>query len=258
MGTVEISISQLFICLIFVVIAGAGSILLHLKLERDITFGAIRTFAQLYIMGYVLKFIFRLDNVYLVLFIFLGMIVFAVFTIRGRIEEKQVSYIVPVFVSMVFSYMLITIFVTAAVIQVKPWYFPRYFIPLGGMIIGNSMNAIAISLERLFSDIRRRKDEIELFLCLGATYKEATEDVFKNAVRAGMIPTINSMMAVGIVFIPGMMTGQILAGTDPILSIKYQIVVMLMIAASTAISTIVVAYFVRRRCFTSAHQIRLN
>ncbi len=257
MNIVEITNIQLLLCLIFMLFTGLSSLFLALGLAKDIIIGTIRTFIQLFLMGFVLKYIFRLDNVYLVLLIFLGMIIFAAITIKGRVKEKRVSYIIPTSISMIIGYMVVTIIVTAVIIQVEPWYNPQYFIPIGGMVIGNSMSAIAISLDRMFSEIRKRKEEVELYLCLVATYQEATADILKNAIRAGMIPTINAMMAVGIVFIPGMMTGQILAGVDPVLAIKYQIVVMLMISGATAAGSIIVTYLVRRLCFTTAHQIKI-
>lgn len=258
MSVIDITYTQLLLSLVFIFIAGVASIRLQLDLERDIFWGTIRTFAQLFIIGYVLKYIFGLDNLYLVLFVFTGMIFFAAYTIRGRVKEKSIPYFIPTFLSMFASYMLVTITVTALIIQVEPWYKPQYFIPLGGMVVGNSMTAIAISLERIFADIRKSRDEIELYLCLGANHREATAQLTKEAIKAGMIPSINSMMAVGIVFLPGMMTGQILAGVDPVISIKYQIVVMLMLVASTAMGSIIVAFITRSLCFNKAEQIVLK
>jgi putative ABC transport system permease protein len=144
------------------------------------------------------------------------------------------------------------------VVSVKPWWKPQYFIPLGGMVIGNSMNAIAIALERLLGELRKRRHEVEARLCLGADYKEASKDMLSIAMRAGMIPSINSMMAVGIVFIPGMMTGQILAGADPLQAVRYQIVVMVMLVGSTAIGSLLVVYLVRKRCFSKGERLLLQ
>jgi putative ABC transport system permease protein len=257
MNVVDITPVQLAYCFAFVLIAGAGSVSLKLGLERDLLIGAVRTFAQLAILGYVLKFIFDLDNAWLILLLFSFMVFWAAHAIRGRVKEQAVSIFIPTFISMVSSYTLVTILVTSVIVQVKPWYTPQYFIPLGGMIIGNSMNAITISLDRLFSDLRKQRAEIELALCLGATYQEATGTILRDVIRAGMIPSINAMMTVGLVSIPGMMTGQILAGSDPVIAIKYQIIVMLMLVASTAIGSVLVVHVIRRRCFTKAHQLVL-
>ena len=123
------------------------------------------------------------------------------------------------------------------------------------MITGNSMNAITIALERMFTELRRERPRIELALSLGGTYQEATADILRACIRAGMIPSINALMTVGLVSLPGMMTGQILAGADPMTSIKYQIIVMLMLVASTAIGSIIVVHVVRRMCFSKAQQM---
>ncbi len=255
MNLIEITPFQLFLCLLFVVIASIGSVMLKLKLEKDLVWGTVRTFAQLFIMGYVLKFIFQLNNVVFILLLYAFMIFWAAQAVRSRVQEDRVSFFLPTFISMIASYMLVSMLVTAVIVQVKPWYTPQYFIPLGGMIIGNAMNAITIALDRMFSDFRRQREEIELALCLGATYQEASHPAMRDAIKAGMIPSINALMTVGLVSLPGMMTGQILAGSDPLTAIKYQIIVMLMIVAATAIGSVLVAHVVRRRCFTGAHQM---
>ena len=153
---------------------------------------------------------------------------------------------------------LVSILVTGVVVGADPWWKPQYFIPLAGMVIGNSMNAIAIALDRLVSDLRARRAEVEMKLCLGADVSEASTEMVAGAMKAGMIPSINGMMAVGIVFIPGMMTGQILAGADPLEAIRYQIVVMLMIVGSTALGSMLVVRLVRRRCFGPGQQLLLR
>jgi putative ABC transport system permease protein len=255
MSPVTIGPGQLLLCLLFVAIAGGASLALGLRLERDLLWGTLRTFAQLFLVGYVLDFVFAIDKPLLVLLVFVFMVFWAAHAVRGRVGDSQVAVFAPTFLSMVISYMAITILVTAVVVQVDPWWMPQYFIPLGGMIAGNSMNAISICLERLLTGLRERREGIELALSLGATFREATSDLLADAVRAGMIPSINALMTVGLVSLPGMMTGQILAGVAPVSAVKYQIVVMLMLVASTAIGTVLVAWVVRRRCFTRAHQL---
>ena len=255
---IHIGFWQLLLGLLFILIAGATSLYHTLKLEKDLTIGTLRTFAQLFLLGYVLKFVFELDRACLVLILFGFMILFAAWTVRGRIKERQISFFWPIFLSMLVSYCLVSYFVTAVIVQVAPWWKPQYFIPLGGMVIGNSMNAIAIALERLLNDLRNRRDEVEMMLCHGADYKEASLGMVRDAMQAGMIPSINSMMAVGVVFIPGMMTGQILAGSDPLVAIRYQIMVMIMLVGSTAIGSLFVVLIVRRLCFGAAQQLLLK
>jgi putative ABC transport system permease protein len=257
-GPIDISLVQLLFGLVFILAAGMTSVLHSLRLERDLLVGTVRTFVQLFIMGFILKFIFNLSSGWLVTGVFAFMILFAAREIRARVREQQVSFFFPLLISMAVSYFLVAYLVTAVLVGVKPWWQPQYFIPLGGMIIGNSMNAIAIALERLLGDLRERRSEVEMKLCLGADYKEASQDIVRNAMRSGMIPSINSLMGVGIVFIPGMMTGQILAGADPLVAIRYQIVVMIMLVGATAIGSLMVVLLVRKLCFGTGERLLLK
>src|SRR3569623_2692060 len=114
-------------------------------------------------------------------------------------------------------------------LRVEPWYSPQYAIPLLGMILGNTLNGISLGLDRLGGELSGRRAPVEALLALGATRWEAARGPIRQAVRTGLIPTINAMMVVGIVSLPGMMTGQILAGADPVEAVKYQIVMMFLI-----------------------------
>ncbi len=188
---INISTPQLLLALLFILVAQASSFIFHLGLNRDITIGTLRTFSQLFLMGYVLTFILKTSSPWLTLGVFMVMVVSAMFIIKGRVKEKQIAYIIPTFLTMFISYLATALFVSGLVIGITPWWEPRYFIPAGGMVIGNSMSALAISLERLFRDMRQQKEVIEMKLSLGANYREASNDIFRNAVTAGMIPSDN-------------------------------------------------------------------
>lgn len=256
-GALDIGWPQMGLCLLFVLAAGGASLALRLGLHRDLLWGTIRTFAQLSLLGLVLRTIFELKAPWPILGVFWFMVFFAVLTIRGRVRERAVRFFDSTFLSMFLSYTLITVMLTAVIVRVDPWYEPRYFIPLGGMVIGNSMNAIAIALDRLFRDLRTGRNLVEMRLSLGASWREASGDIVRGAVKAGMIPSINAMMSVGIVFIPGMMTGQILAGSDVLLAVKYQMMVMLMLVGSTSVGSVLVVFLVLRRCFGRFGTLRL-
>lgn len=255
MNSQDIDFIRLCAGISFVAVSMAASLFFSLRLEKDLLIGTLRTFVQLFVMGYVLSIVFALDLEWLVIVCFLFMTIFAAWIIRGRVKEHEIPYLLPTLAVMAAAYVLVTAFVSGFIVGADPWWSPRYFITLGGMIIGNSTTAIAIALERLFSDFRNRRSEVEMMLCLGADYKEASADIVRNAMKAGMIPTINSMMGVGIVFIPGMMTGQILGGADPALAIRYQIVVMLMLTGSTAIGSLLATLIARKLSFGPAHQL---
>jgi len=257
-GIIHISPWQLGLALLFVAVIGASSVVLRLGLGRDLAVGTLRTFAQLFLMGYVLTLVFSVNLSWVTLLLFGVMVAAAAHIIRGRVKERMVRFAWPVFFSMLISYFCVSMMVTGLIVGAEPWWKPQYFIPISGMIVGNSMNALALSLERMFSGLRTGRDLVEMRLSLGADYREASEDIVRDAIKAGMIPAINSMMGVGLVFIPGMMTGQILAGVDPSVAIRYQIVVMLMLVASTGLGTMIVVSLVRRRCFGKAQQLRLR
>jgi len=256
-SVLDIGWLQLGLCLLFILAAGGASIALRLGLQKDLLWGTIRTVAQLFLLALVLEYIFKVRLWWLVLGMFWCMLFFAVLIIHGRVKEKEVPYLDSTFISMFLSYTLIAFIVNGIIVNVKPWYEPRYFLPLGGMVIGNSMNAIAVALNRLFSELRKSKGLIEMKLSLGATYWEASADLVRNAITAGMIPSINAMMGTGLVFIPGMMTGQILAGADVFIAVKYQIMVMLMLVGSTAIGSVLVVLLSLRRCFSREGILRL-
>jgi len=123
------------------------------------------------------------------------------------------------------------------------------------MIIGNSMTGASLAAERLASEMKERRDEIETALCLGASSRTAAFDLVRSAFRAALIPSINSMAAMGIVFLPGMMTGQILSGTEPMIAVKYQIAIMCAITGSVAVTSLLILIQGRRAYFTGAHQL---
>ncbi len=182
-GPLEISPWNLALTLLFVLVAQISSLVYKLKLERDLTIGTVRTFAQLLLMGYVLKFIFQVQIAWLTLTVYAVMITAAAQIIRGRVGEKSVPYFLPMYLSMVISYFLVGYVVTGVIISASPWWLPQYFLPLGGMIIGNSMNALALALERLFADLRGGREQVEMKLSLGANYREASEDVVRRAIQ---------------------------------------------------------------------------
>ncbi len=256
-GIIDLSWLNVAITTTLVISAGACSMLLKLKLERDLLIGTIRTFVQLFLLGYVLKYVFALNSPFVIFILFSFMIYYAASIITKRVKEKNVPYFLPVLASMFLSYMLINTFVMSVIIRVEPWYNPIYFIPIGGMIIGNSMNAISLSINIWFENLKKDRDRIELYLSLGATPPESTADNFKAAVKAGMIPSINALMSVGVVSIPGMMTGQVLAGINPLVAIKYQIVIMLLLVGSTALSTVLALHLVRWLSFTLNQQLKV-
>lgn len=250
-GVILIGPVQLLLATLFVVFVGVLSIRLSLGITKDLAVATVRTYVQLLALGFVLRWVFGIDSPWLVVGLVLLMVLAAARILVKRSPDAPPGIFGSAFVSMAITGFLVTFAVTGVIIQVDPWYLPQYVIPLAGMVIGNSMNGIALALERMFADLDRREDEVLALTALGATPWEAAHPAIRDALRAGLIPTINSMAAAGIVFIPGMMSGQILAGADPVTATGYQIVVMLMVAAATALGSVMALVLTYRRRFSA-------
>ena len=161
-------------------------------------------------------------------------------------------------VSMFVSSFAVTILALVAVIGVDPWYTPQYAIPLLGMMLGNTMTGISLGLDRLTESAWEQRLAIEARLMLGGTWSEAIADIRRTSTRSAMIPTINAMAAAGLVSLPGMMTGQILAGNPPFEAVKYQILIMFIISAGTGFGAMIAVWAGSRRLFDDRHRLRLD
>jgi putative ABC transport system permease protein len=223
---------------------------------RDIFWSGLRMFVQLLLVGYVLHLVFSLQSALPVLLILAVMIGFAVQTIGARVQVKMPRFYRVVGTAILFGCGGMTFFFCLVVIGLKPWYDPRYLIPLAGMVIGNSMTGASLAVERLNAEFRERREEIETSLCLGSTVQLAAEPAVSSAFRAALIPSVNAMAAMGLVFLPGMMTGQILSGTEPLMAVKYQIAIMCVITGSVALTTFLILRLGYRSYFTSYQSLR--
>jgi len=225
-------------------------------LARGFAVGAVRTVLQLTLVGYVLVFIFSIDRWYWVVVALLVMLAVATKAAVDRQDTRRAGLFSITGAALLLGSGLTLIYVSVMVVHVDPWYNPRYLIPLFGMILGNAMNAAALAADRLAGEIETRHAEIEAYLALGATPERAAREPVRRALRASLIPTVTSLMVVGIVSLPGMMTGQILAGANPLVAIRYQIVVMFMLASAVALAAVIVVVGYRGTFFTSAAQLR--
>lgn len=230
-----------------------------IALHKALLVGALRTILQLYMVGFVIQAIFQNAHWFWVLLMVGVMIIVAGHTAYQRIARfTQVSHLLLLSSAALALGAGFTIWwVNGVTLHIHPWYQPQFLIPLAGMIIGNSMNSLALALERLFSELTARHGEIEALLSLGATPAQAASKPYLQAVEAAMIPNINAMMVVGIVSLPGMMTGQILAGQSPLAAVQYQIVVMFMITCASALTAVIASKWALKQCFNFAEQLML-
>ncbi len=193
-------------------------------------YSLLRMVVQLLMVGYVLVYIFRTDNSWVVLTV-LSVMVFASSWIALRtIRERRRALYIEAVIATLGGGGATLVLVTQGVLSLDPWYFPRYFIPLAGMIFAGVMNSISLAAERLVAEIDK-----------GSLFPEARS----IALNAALIPIINSLFAVGLVSLPGMMTGQILSGISPLVAVNYQILVMLMIFTAAGLSTVCFLVLVR-------------
>ena len=221
---------------------------------------AARTTVQLLLVGLVLKAVFAHADLLWVGGLALLMLLLAgreVMARQGRRFRGPWGYALGT-LSMFVSAFAVTVFALTAVIGNTPWYEPRYAIPLLGMLLGNTMNGVAIGLDRLTAGAAEARAAIEARLALGARAAEAVAPLAREAVRAGLIPIVNAMSAAGVVSLPGMMTGQILAGTPPMEAVRYQVLIMFLIAAGTGFGTMAAVRLAARRLFDARERLRLD
>jgi putative ABC transport system permease protein len=259
MDYIELSYWQLAIAASLILISGVISLLLQLGLERRLLVAAVRTVVQLLLIGLVLDWIFAPGRPwFIILGMMLVMTLIAGFAAVGRTSRRYRGIWLDSVISMWASSWIVTAVALFGVVQVQQegqtWYHPQYAIPLLGMILGNTLSGISLGLDRLGEELAAKRDQVETLLALGATRWEAAHAAVQNAVRTGMIPTINSMMVVGLVSLPGMMTGQLLAGVNAVQAVMYQIAIMFLIAAGTSLGTVGVVLLGYRRLFTADHQ----
>lgn len=227
----------------------------RLGLAGNLALATGRTILQLLVVGYVLAAVFALQNPWVVLGLLGIMLAIAAIVARNRISQK-IPNLLPLVAGAIFVASAATLIYTVLlVIRPDTWYEPRFLIPLAGITVGNSMNAAAIAGERLVSTLTASQLEIETHLSLGAPPQQAVWRYRRDAIKAGMISIINSMMVVGLVTLPGVMVGQILGGAEPLQAAIYQVLIMFMLAFADLVTTLLVTWGICQRFFNPAAQL---
>jgi putative ABC transport system permease protein len=245
--------------LLVLALAGTGY-LARLGITRNLLIAALRTVIQLALIGLVLEALFASSGFYWIALMAVVMLLVAgreVVARQGRRLQGWWAFGIGTG-SMFVSSFSVTVLALSVVIGPDPWYTPQYAIPLLGMMLGNTMTGVSLALDRLNESVWRQRAVIENRLMLGQTWKQALEDIRRDAMRSGMMPSINAMAAAGIVSLPGMMTGQILAGSPPAVAVKYQILVMLIITVGTGFGALMAVSWGGRRLFDDRERLRLD
>ncbi|BCQ33838.1 MULTISPECIES: iron efflux ABC transporter permease subunit FetB [Erwinia] len=248
----NITNESLALALMLVVIALLVSSKERLGLEKDIIWSVARAIVQLVIVGYVLKYIFDLNNQWLTVLMVLFICVNAALNAKKRSRAIDRGFLISFIAITSGTTLTLTILLLSGAIE----FMPMQVIPISGMIAGNAMVAVGLcfsNLNQRFSDNRQKVEEM---LSLGASAKRASTSIVRDSIRAAMIPTVDAAKTVGLVSLPGMMSGLIFAGIDPVKAIKYQIMVTFMLLGTASLSTIIAGYLAARRFYTARVQLK--
>lgn len=230
---------------------------LRLQLTKTLLMAAVRTVVQLSFIGLILAWIFAREQWYEVLVILTIMTLIAGSAAKNRVKRHYKGLFTDTLLAVSASGILVTAIAIVMILQVQPWYTPQFVIPILGLILGNSLTAISLTSNQLINAFHEQQGRIEMMLSLSARPFEAVHDPIRSAIINGMTPTLNSMLVVGIVSLPGMMTGQILAGADPTQAVRYQIVTMFLICVSSMLGCTISALLIYRRFFNKHKQLIL-
>jgi putative ABC transport system permease protein len=251
-SAIDITLGEVAASLALVAVAAAVSLWRRTELEGDLAVAVVRSFLQLTAVGYVIQAIFDSDSLWLVALLLCGMVAFGAATARSRAKAVPgaLAAIVPALA--LAAAVTLGLVVVLGVFEAEP----RYLVPVGGMVIGNSMTAAAVALNRLADEVGDRAGLIEATLALGATARQASEGLVRRSLRSGMIPLIDSTKTTGVVFFPGTMVGMLVAGAEPIDAVRLQVILLWMLLGSVALSALVAVTLGYRGFFTPAHQLR--
>ncbi|GIN64145.1 UPF0014 membrane protein YjkA [Robertmurraya siralis] len=247
------NLTAIIFSFVFVILALFLSNAFKLGLGKDIIITCVRATIQLFIVGYILKFVFGFDHPFVIILMLLIMILVAAKNAAKRGRE------IP--------YAFWKIFLTIAVVEIITQGFllglkivpaePQYIISISGMIIGNSMIIANLFLNRLKAEIEMRREEIDLVLSLGGSVKQSIFPILKQSIRASLIPTIEGQKTIGLVQLPGMMTGQIIAGADPIQAVKFQLLIVFLIMSAATLTAIILGFLIYPSLFNKEQQLEV-
>ncbi len=250
----QVAVAYIFIVILLFIVRARG-----IPREKEILVASLRMTLQLVLTGYILAYVFTNSHPLYTLLAIAIMEAFAVYNIYKRVKTPLSPRLREIIaVSMVTGTLASLFYFLLVVVRISPWYDPRYVIPIAGMLIGNSMTGISLGLSRLVDGMRTQQHLVEAALMLGATPGAASKQIVNASFDAAILPTINSMVGMGIVFLPGMMTGQILSGVSPLTAIEYQIAIMLGILGCVALTVVMFVQLGYKTFFNEECQLDLQ
>jgi putative ABC transport system permease protein len=251
-STIHVTLGEVGAALVLVAIAAIASRAWHAGLEEDIGIAVVRSFIQLTAIGYVITVIFDENSAFLVIGLIAVMVVFGAFTARSRAKGVPGAFW-PLLISLgVAAAATLGLVLGLGIFAATP----RYVVPVGGMVVGNSMTAAAVALNRLGEDVHEQGRKIEATLALGATSSQAVMPLVRRSLRSGMITLVDSTKTTGLIFFPGTMVGMLLAGADPTDAVRLQLILLYVLLGAVSIAAMMSITLARRNFFTPAHQLR--
>ncbi len=245
---------------LLIVLDGALSVALRFGIHRQLFIAAARMVVQLVLIGFVLRAVFALASPWATAGVILLMMAVAAREVAAR-PERQLqrfgNHVVGA-IAVSFATGLACILALTTALRPSPWYDPRYAIPLAGIVLGSVLNSASLALDSLLGGVVRERGAIEARLALGATIGQATAPLVRSSIRRGLLPIINQMSAAGLVTLPGIMTGQVLAGLDPLEAAKYQILLMFLLSGGSGLAAVAVVFLAIRRLTDDRQRLRLD
>jgi putative ABC transport system permease protein len=251
-SSIQVSMGEVAATLVLVAVAVAVSFWRRADLEEDIAIAVVRSFLQLTAIGYVINFIFDRDSLWFSFGLIAVMVVFGALQARARAKQVPDAFWALLPALALAAVATLGLVVALGVFKAEP----RYMVPVGGMVVGNSMTAAAVALNRLGDEIARHAREIEATLALGATSTQAAAPIVRRSLRSGMIALVDSTKTTGLIFFPGTMVGMLLAGADPTDAVRLQLILLYTLLGSVALAGLVAITLAYRSFFTPAHQLR--
>ena len=250
--SIHVSLGEVAASLVLVAIAAAVSFWRRAELEEDIGIAVVRSAIQLTAIGYVITFIFDQDSLWLVFALIAVMVVFGAIQARARAKRVPEAFW-PLLIALALAgAATLGLVVALGVFKAQP----RYLVPVGGMVVGNSMTAAAVALNRLGDEMRAHAREIEATLALGATSTQAAAPILRRSLRSGMIALVDSTKTTGLIFFPGTMVGMLLAGAKPTDAVRLQLILLWTLLGAVSLAGLVAITLAYRNFFTPAHQLR--
>lgn len=235
------------------------SLWLRLRFHNALFIASLRMVAQLVAVGYLLRYVFGAQSPLMTCIVIIVMTLVAVREVAARpLHRLRGGNVLVALPNVLGVVVLTTAFALMTAIRPHPWYDPRYAIPLVGILLGSILNAGSIALGGVLDGVRAQRDAIEARLMLGETFQTATAPLVRQAVRAAMVPTINQMAAAGVITLPGTMTGQMLAGADPVQAVKYQILLLFLLTGASCLTAVGSAYAAIHRLGDARQRLRLD